>query len=165
MDSSDNSSLNDSRHFLLSIEVMVSFIFFIAIMTLIAYCVSLCRTRRLPGVLPHHDTPYEHSFHVESGLNEATLGAFPKLLYSNAKASSKLSSFDGGKYYSSALSCSVCLADYSESDVLRLLPNCGHVFHLKCVDSWLRLHPTCPICRKLPSTPTSPESCKISTRV
>ncbi|XP_028808754.1 RING-H2 finger protein ATL70-like [Neltuma alba] len=44
-------------------------------------------------------------------------------------------------------SCSICLRDYKETDKLRLLPDCGHLYHLHCVDPWLRLHPTCPLCR------------------
>ncbi|KAJ0624340.1 putative transcription factor C2H2 family [Helianthus annuus] len=38
-----------------------------------------------------------------------------------------------------------CLADYKGKDLLRELPDCGHLFHVKCVDPWLRLNPTCPI--------------------
>ncbi|CAH2040846.1 unnamed protein product [Thlaspi arvense] len=57
---------------------------------------------------------------------------------------------------STATCCSICLADYKGSDTLRLLPDCGHLFHLKCVDPWLRLHPTCPVCRTSPvPTPMS----------
>ncbi|GMN68435.1 hypothetical protein TIFTF001_037500 [Ficus carica] len=93
-------SSNSSRRFLSGIEVMLSFLLIIIIMTLVSNCISFFRTRRLPGVLPHCDTPYEHKLDVESGLDEATLGAFPKLLYS--KANTTLTS-DGKKYYSSAL--------------------------------------------------------------
>lgn len=32
-------------------------------------------------------------------------------------------------------------------EVLRKLPICGHVFHIRCVDSWLEKQVTCPVCR------------------
>lgn len=83
---------------------------------------------------------------VEIGLDEETLRNYPKLLYSEAK-SVKSKDLDSS---STASCCSICLADYKNSDTLRLLPDCGHLFHLKCVDPWLRLHPTCPVCRTSP---------------
>ncbi|XLR44741.1 hypothetical protein S83_029401 [Arachis hypogaea] len=48
----------------------------------------------------------------------------------------------------SSSSCAICLADYNESDWIRVLPACDHFFHLKCVDPWLRINMSCPICRK-----------------
>ncbi|KAM3280180.1 hypothetical protein ACQJBY_047140 [Aegilops geniculata] len=43
--------------------------------------------------------------------------------------------------------CTVCLEEYEAKDVVRVLPYCGHAFHAACIDTWLRQHPTCPICR------------------
>lgn len=43
--------------------------------------------------------------------------------------------------------CTICLAEYREKDVLRVLPYCGHGFHDTCIDIWLRQHSTCPVCR------------------
>lgn len=43
--------------------------------------------------------------------------------------------------------CIVCLADYHHEDTLRILPNCGHSFHVNCIDIWFQQHSTCPICR------------------
>ncbi|XP_010916700.1 RING-H2 finger protein ATL52 [Elaeis guineensis] len=43
--------------------------------------------------------------------------------------------------------CPVCLADFRDGELLRLLPKCGHAFHLPCIDTWLRSHLNCPICR------------------
>lgn len=43
--------------------------------------------------------------------------------------------------------CTVCLAEYQEKDVLRILPYCRHAFHVNCIDIWLKQHSTCPVCR------------------
>ncbi|KMZ69769.1 putative Ring finger protein [Zostera marina] len=43
--------------------------------------------------------------------------------------------------------CPICLGDYQEKEVLRIMPNCGHDFHLICIDAWLQKQSTCPICR------------------
>ncbi|CAN4118715.1 unnamed protein product [Withania somnifera] len=89
----------------------------------------------------------EHSCVVEMGIDEATLLSYPKLLYSQAKINYK---------DDSCTCCSICLADYRDNDMLRLLQDCGHLFHLKCVDPWLMLNPSCPVCRTSPlPTPQS----------
>ncbi|XP_019459886.1 PREDICTED: RING-H2 finger protein ATL54-like [Lupinus angustifolius] len=43
--------------------------------------------------------------------------------------------------------CSVCLNEFREGDTLRLLPKCNHAFHIPCIDTWLRSHTNCPLCR------------------
>lgn len=44
--------------------------------------------------------------------------------------------------------CTICLTGYQEEEELRLLPcDKRHHFHKECVDSWLILNATCPICR------------------
>jgi hypothetical protein len=43
--------------------------------------------------------------------------------------------------------CSICLGPVREGEKVRRLPACGHLFHARCVDKWLRAHPTCPLCR------------------
>lgn len=43
--------------------------------------------------------------------------------------------------------CTICLGEYEEKDVLRIMPKCGHIFHLTCIDIWLRIQTTCPVCR------------------
>ncbi|GJN29437.1 hypothetical protein PR202_gb17663 [Eleusine coracana subsp. coracana] len=44
-------------------------------------------------------------------------------------------------------------------DKLRLLPTCGHAFHVPCIDAWLLSHSTCPLCRgSILAAECSPES-------
>ncbi|XWS46960.1 hypothetical protein CRYUN_Cryun14cG0112600 [Craigia yunnanensis] len=43
--------------------------------------------------------------------------------------------------------CVVCLNEFQEHDMLRVLPNCSHAFHLDCIDIWLQSNANCPLCR------------------
>lgn len=43
--------------------------------------------------------------------------------------------------------CAVCLGEFQENESLRLLPKCNHAFHLPCIDTWLKSHSNCPLCR------------------
>ena len=43
--------------------------------------------------------------------------------------------------------CARCLVEYEPSDTLRSIPGCSHYFHAQCIDPWLQLKSTCPLCR------------------
>ncbi|KAK4419284.1 RING-H2 finger protein ATL17 [Sesamum alatum] len=43
--------------------------------------------------------------------------------------------------------CVVCLGELEDDDLVRLLPNCKHAFHVPCVDQWFAAHASCPLCR------------------
>ncbi|XP_065874685.1 RING-H2 finger protein ATL16-like [Euphorbia lathyris] len=43
--------------------------------------------------------------------------------------------------------CVVCLNEFQELDMVRVLPNCSHSFHLDCIDIWLQSNANCPLCR------------------
>ncbi|KAI3461354.1 hypothetical protein Pfo_018017 [Paulownia fortunei] len=43
--------------------------------------------------------------------------------------------------------CPICLSEFQERETVKLIPYCGHVFHSRCIDTWLSLHVTCPLCR------------------
>ncbi|XP_006651358.3 RING-H2 finger protein ATL2-like [Oryza brachyantha] len=46
-----------------------------------------------------------------------------------------------------AVECAVCLAEVRDGERGRLLPRCGHRFHVECIDRWFRANSTCPLCR------------------
>ncbi|XP_073147477.1 RING-H2 finger protein ATL52-like [Henckelia pumila] len=66
--------------------------------------------------------------------------------------------------------CAVCLGEFQEMESLRLLPKCSHAFHLPCIDTWLKSHSSCPLCRAgvysslpHPTTPMQQSSSNSST--
>ncbi|XP_014680007.1 PREDICTED: RING finger protein 44-like [Priapulus caudatus] len=54
--------------------------------------------------------------------------------------------FNASSHQSDQTSCVVCMCDFEQRQLLRVLP-CHHEFHAKCVDKWLKTNRTCPICR------------------
>lgn len=105
---------------------------------------SYNRRRSLHGGSDHVHVDFDFdttSIEENNGLDESTISSYPQITYSGAVAGDS----HGG--------CSICLADYGDGDLLRLQPDCGHLFHLTCVDPWLLLHSSCPVCRCSPSPP------------
>lgn len=72
------------------------------------------------------------------GLDASVIATFPIFEYSAVKIH---------KIGKGALECAVCLNEFEESETLRLIPKCDHVFHPECIDEWLGSHTTCPVCR------------------
>jgi hypothetical protein len=47
--------------------------------------------------------------------------------------------------------CPICLDEFDDSDEENksFVTDCGHKFHGKCLERWLRERDTCPSCRKV----------------
>ncbi|CAA0807041.1 RING-H2 finger protein ATL80 [Striga hermonthica] len=45
--------------------------------------------------------------------------------------------------------CAICLAEFAAGEEIRVLPQCGHAFHVACIDTWLGSHSSCPSCRAI----------------
>lgn len=81
-----------------------------------------------------------HVWYIRTkGLDERAIAAIAAVVY-DAKKRGGGGGTDGG-------SCAVCLAEFRDGETLRLLPRCGHAFHRGCIDTWLRAHVNCPLCR------------------
>nr|GLL24662.1 RING-H2 finger protein ATL70-like [Ipomoea trifida] len=152
---------SDISSFGYAIGVSIAILSLITTITLASYFCT--RNQTSSSSLSANQRPQprdpQNSGATEKGLDEETLLSYPKLVFSQVSR----------KDSTAATCCSICLADYKSSDTLRLLPECGHLFHLKCVDPWLRLHPTCPVCRTSPlptphSTPLADNAVPLASR-
>ncbi|GMH00470.1 hypothetical protein Nepgr_002309 [Nepenthes gracilis] len=85
-----------------------------------------------------------------AGLDQSVINSYPKFPYTKNKSEMDKSSDKNNSM------CSICLCDYKEAEMLRMMPDCKHFFHLCCLDAWLRLNGSCPVCRNSPlPTPLS----------
>ncbi|XP_031122883.1 RING-H2 finger protein ATL80-like [Ipomoea triloba] len=73
---------------------------------------------------------------ANKGLKKKILKSFPKLSFAPELAS-KFSE------------CAICLTEFASGDEIRVLPHCGHGFHVGCIDTWLGSHSSCPSCRQI----------------
>ncbi|GJN31422.1 hypothetical protein PR202_gb19818 [Eleusine coracana subsp. coracana] len=62
----------------------------------------------------------------------------------------------GGEDDAAVVECAVCLAEMKDGERGRLLPGCGHRFHVDCIDRWFRANSTCPLCRAAAVGRTAP---------
>ena len=116
----------------LSIAILVVFV-------VITYFSYKCKKSQGESAPLRRPSDNIHIVIQRDGFDAAAISAFPLYTYAQLIKPHKC----GG--------CAVCLADYKESEEVRLLPECGHVFHRSCIDPWLMIHPTCPICRNKPA--------------
>ncbi|CAM8969063.1 unnamed protein product [Rhodiola kirilowii] len=127
------------------IGISIGILMLIITITIASYFCAKTATRNMSinGSDQGLRQPEAHEIMLEMGIDDEIIETYPKLLYSEAQSKGKGLS-------TTSTCCSICLADYKGSDVLRMLPECNHFFHVKCVHPWLRLHPTCPVCRTSP---------------
>lgn len=70
------------------------------------------------------------------GIKKKIIRSLPKIMFTDELAS-KFSD------------CAICLAEFAIGDEIRELPQCGHGFHVACIDTWLGSHSSCPSCRQI----------------
>ncbi|GJM91342.1 hypothetical protein PR202_ga07705 [Eleusine coracana subsp. coracana] len=87
------------------------------------------------------------------GLKKKALKALPKLAYADAEE---------GRAEEVLSECAICLSEFGEREEVRVMPQCGHGFHVACVDTWLRSNSSCPSCRRpiVLDDPAPPKRCR-----
>lgn len=124
--------------------------FFIALfIIIIVFYVYYIYKRHICSQAPPPATNVIHENHqlismFSRGLNDCVLVTYPTFVYSEFMMPEKQEE-EGVR----SSSCYICLTEYKPVDIIRLLPDCHHLFHVTCIDTWLKAHPTCPVCRKL----------------
>ncbi|KAM0053451.1 putative transcription factor C2H2 family [Helianthus debilis subsp. tardiflorus] len=88
---------------------------------------------------------------IPTGVDDKTLSTIPIITYNKSDPES----------LSDQCECAVCLADLENGDMVRLLPDCKHLFHVKCIDEWFVGHASCPVCR-VPVVALAPPDDEIS---
>lgn len=83
------------------------------------------------GIISSSSDPLPNQRQAKKGLKKKAIDALPTAPFTAAASSD----------------CAICLDEFSDGDALRVLPRCGHAFHVACVDAWLRTRTTCPSCR------------------
>ncbi|CAO2834297.1 unnamed protein product [Amaranthus hypochondriacus] len=129
------STQNHTQHLPLLAIIIIPVGFTIAIL--------ICCFRRLRAGShdngPGYEDPRRNT--VRGGLDRAILVGFPTFLHSDQFNKHKTTK------ETTPLECIICLNEFLDHELLRLLPKCGHIFHIDCVDLWLASHVTCPMCR------------------
>ncbi|XP_026424752.1 RING-H2 finger protein ATL20-like isoform X2 [Papaver somniferum] len=85
-----------------------------------------------------HDPP--QWFVVTTGLDGSTIMSYPTVVLGESR---RLPS----PYENT---CSICLQEYQPKETLKSLSACDHFFHADCIDVWLHINSTCPLCRNSP---------------
>ncbi|XP_021729156.1 putative RING-H2 finger protein ATL21A [Chenopodium quinoa] len=86
------------------------------------------------------DSTMRRRNHTTIAISQSTLDSFPTVVINE---SGQLATADDHN-------CPICFLEYKIKDVLKILPHCLHRFHVACIDQWLLLDGTCPICRVAP---------------
>ncbi|KAL4582099.1 hypothetical protein LXL04_006639 [Taraxacum kok-saghyz] len=93
--------------------------------------------RRISGIVIIGRTDHSPPAAANKGLKKKVLKTLPKLTYSTETMAEKFSD------------CAICLTEFVAGDEIRVLPRCGHGFHVTCIDTWFGSHSSCPSCRQI----------------
>ncbi|KAK8559772.1 hypothetical protein V6N13_016507 [Hibiscus sabdariffa] len=83
---------------------------------------------------------------VVLGLDGTIIESYPKIIVGESR---RLPGPNDG-------TCCICLTEYVAKDQIRCVPDCNHCFHVDCIDEWLRMNATCPLCRNSPAPSRGP---------
>lgn len=80
---------------------------------------------------------------VRGGIKKRALRSIPVEVYVGGDAKD-----DEEEGAGSGDVCAICLGEFAGGEKVRVLPRCGHAFHVPCVDAWLLSRGSCPTCRR-----------------
>lgn len=127
----------------LAIVIAILFLFFSLTFILLIYAKFCHRGGHVHGG-SENGPALTRSASRFSGIDRTVIESLPFFRFTSLKGSRE------------GLECAVCLSKFEDIEILRLLPQCKHAFHINCVDQWLEKHSSCPLCRRKvnPEDPT-----------
>ncbi|KAF5742326.1 putative ring finger protein [Tripterygium wilfordii] len=165
-DDDPSSSFSPPSHRILLISIFSLLVITILVVILHFYSRFLqrrqlreIRLRRatLNRLINAHIAPDEPNYGEDPpkiGLNPSVIASLPRFAYKTANDQNSESII---------LECSICLGNVRDEDLVRVLPNCKHMFHVECIDMWLASNTSCPICRTMVEpTTVQPEQNELS---
>ncbi|XP_021284163.1 NEP1-interacting protein 1-like [Herrania umbratica] len=78
-------------------------------------------------------------WNIPEGLSKESIQNIPKIRITEENV------WDSSR---NRISCSICLQDFLQGEVVHSLPHCHHMFHVSCIQKWLGEHKSCPLCRR-----------------
>ncbi|KAJ7956258.1 RING-H2 finger protein [Quillaja saponaria] len=125
---------------MMTMEIFISLILlFVGIVVLVV--IHVCIVGRVFRTEEQGDDFVQSSSNETKGISIVDLKKLPCFEYEEAEK--------GGSH----VECAVCLENFKVGDKCRLLPNCNHIFHVQCIDTWLLRTPICPFCRTYANSP------------
>ncbi|XP_020966785.1 E3 ubiquitin-protein ligase ATL6 [Arachis ipaensis] len=136
---SDNNNQNNNYYNRFSPSMAIIVVILVSALFLMGFfSIYIRHCSDSPSASIRHLVATGRSRRGHRGLDPAVIDSFPTLEYSVVKIH---------KIGKGALECAVCLNEFEDTETLRLIPKCDHVFHPECIDEWLESHTTCPVCR------------------
>jgi len=87
---------------------------------------------------------------VRLGLNEEEILSIAKCKLRNYEELNMIVTWDDSDGTGDLHTvCAVCIDNIKINEWYKQLPKCEHYFHADCIDKWLRLRNSCPVCRQI----------------
>ncbi|XP_076949175.1 RING-H2 finger protein ATL51-like [Bidens hawaiensis] len=134
----DGSNMNFFPLIIVVIGIIASAFFLVSYHTIISKYCKRRENQLTPSVESENrnqSTTHDQWQHATTGLDESLIKSIAVCRYMK------------GDEVVEGSDCAVCLSEFQDGESVRLLPKCGHAFHLPCIDTWLRSHSNCPLCR------------------
>ncbi|KAK7407151.1 hypothetical protein VNO78_08828 [Psophocarpus tetragonolobus] len=138
----DDSSPNFSPLVIAVIGVLASAFLLVSYYTIISkYCGSR-ESAEIEDQEENVELDEDHNPSLHEPWHAATIGLDEALIKSIT-----VCKYKKGDGLVEVTDCPVCLSEFQDDENVRLLPKCSHAFHLPCIDTWLKSHSSCPLCR------------------
>ncbi|AAG26956.1 RING zinc finger protein, putative [Arabidopsis thaliana] len=93
--------------------------------------------RQNAAITARNTTQQPRGVVVTTGLDQSTIESYKKVELGESR---RLPGTNG-------IICPICLSEYASKETVRCMPECDHCFHVQCIDEWLKIHSSCPVCR------------------